>query len=237
MNKSIKEFLKKFSVIGLDINIAFDRGISLFGLNLSKTKHRLAFRGMPALEYCIGLGCKTVLDVGSGGGEHARAFSKAGASVTCVDFGTSIYAKSVDEGNRINVIYVDFNKWETKEKYEIVWASHVLEHQRNAGSFIEKLVDCCKPNGYVAITVPYPHRNLWGGHLSLWTPGFLVYNCVMCGVNLSNAKLIYGYREFSLIFQPEKVVLPSDLSYDNGDLKKLKYLLPEALGEDKNAWY
>ncbi|CAA9499015.1 MAG: hypothetical protein AVDCRST_MAG91-945, partial [uncultured Sphingomonadaceae bacterium] len=28
-------------------------------------------------------------------------------------------------------------------RYDLVWASHILEHQRNAGIFIDKLVELC----------------------------------------------------------------------------------------------
>ena len=74
----------------------------------------------------------------------------------CVDYGTSIYAqKKLDDG--IEVVNVDFNTFKATEKFDLVWASHVLEHQRDIGSFIERLMNCCSCDGYVSITLPDPH--------------------------------------------------------------------------------
>lgn len=222
--------------LGIEVTNSFDRGASIFGINVAFGKHPFALQSSVALQKCLEMKPTTVLDVGSGGGEHAREFSKNGSKVTCVDFGTSVYAQKAIPDTDIQVVYTDFTKWNSPARYDLVWASHVLEHQRNAGVFIEKLVDCCSPNGHVAITVPNPHRNLWGGHLSLWTPGFLAYNCLMCGLDLHDAKMVYGYREFSLIFNPKKVSLP-DISYDSGDINKLKHLFPMGFGEDTDAWF
>jgi 2-polyprenyl-3-methyl-5-hydroxy-6-metoxy-1,4-benzoquinol methylase len=222
--------------LGIEVTNSFDRGISVFGINVAKGKYPEAPRSHVALEKCISLKPSTVLDVGSGGGEHAYAFSQSGSKVTCIDFGTSVYAEKAIPHTTINVIYADFTTWDPTGLFDMVWASHVLEHQRNVGSFIEKLIACCSPDGHVCITVPNPHRNLWGGHLSLWTPGFLAYNCVMCGLDLSKATMVYGHREFSIIFKPTKTTLP-ELSYDSGDIKKLQNLFPAGFGEDTDAWF
>ncbi len=237
MNRKIITFIKKFSKAGIDIHPSFDSGISIFGYNISKAKKPYGkFRGMEALEECLKLPLKTVADIGSGGGEHANSFKKAGLNVTCVDYGTSVYAEKAKLENGIDIVYTDFLNWKTNEKYDLVWASHILEHQRNVGIFIEKLIEICNPSGYICITVPFPHRNIWGGHLTQWQPGLLAYNIVMCGIDLSNAKMLYGYREMSIIFQPIKVKLP-EITFDNGDVKKLQYLFPMGFTEDKDSWF
>jgi SAM-dependent methyltransferase len=235
MNARLKEILKKVSALGLEINHALDDGVSIFGLNLSRARASYDIRSAAALKRALILGAHSVLDVGSGGGEHAVAFAKAGAKVTCVDFGTSIYAERMQPNSGIDVVHADFSKWNPSQKFDLVWASHVLEHQRNPGSFIEKLIDCCASDGYVVITVPVPHRRLWGGHLSLWTPGILAYNIVMCGVDISGAQVFYGYRETSIIFKPLRFVLP-DLTFDNGDLDVLAKYLPKFVRENSDPW-
>ncbi|PWJ60381.1 methyltransferase family protein [Dyadobacter jejuensis] len=236
MQKKNSWLREKLLDLGLEVTRSFDRGTSILGYNVAQAKHPVADRSAVALQKCLQLKPNSVLDVGSGGGEHAREFSKSGAQVICVDFGTSVYAQKAIPDTTINVVYTDFTTWEPTQQFDLVWASHVLEHQRNAGFFIERLIACCSPDGHVAITVPNPHRNLWGGHLSLWTPGFLAYNCVMCGVDLSDAQMVYGYREFSIIFKPKKVILP-DLSYDSGDIHRIKHLFPMGFGEDTDAWF
>lgn len=227
---------EKLLALGVEVTNSFDRGTSVLGINFAKSQYPVAPRSSVAMAKCLEFKPSTVLDVGSGGGEHAREFFNKGAKVTCIDFGTSVYAQKAVKDDQIQVVYADFTKWDSSDKYDLVWASHVLEHQRNVGLFIDKLIDCCAPDGHVAITVPNPHRNLWGGHLSLWTPGFLAYNCVMCGVDLSEGIMIYGHREFSVIFKPKRVALP-EISYDSGDINILKHLFPKGFGEDVDAWF
>ena len=223
MRSRFERVIRRISPAWLDVNYALDRGISVAGLNICIARHPPAARGAPALEICRSLNPVSVLDVGSGGGEHAEAFADDGASVTCVDYGTSIYADRYREDTRIKRVIADFNEFVPREAFSLVWASHVLEHQRNVGQFIERLIACARPEGYVAITVPHPHRRLWGGHLTNWTPGLLAYNIVLCGVDLREAKFCYGYREFSIIFSPKRVRLPT-LTFDSGDLDRLEYL-------------
>jgi SAM-dependent methyltransferase len=221
--------------VGLDLNVALDRGVSFANFNMARLHHQPEPRSEEALRRCLALAPGTVLDVGSGGGEHARRFASGGAEVTCVDFGTSIYAKTARAEGGVKTIHCDFTNWKTEEKFDLVWASHVLEHQRNVGLFIEKLISCTREGGYVAITVPSPHRRLWGGHVSLWTPGLLAYNVALCGVDLSKAQLFYGYREMSLLFSPTIINLP-DLTYDSGDLNRLSALLPNGFNENSDPW-
>jgi SAM-dependent methyltransferase len=131
---------------------------------------------------------------------------------------------------------MDFNSFEPDQKFDLVWASHVLEHQRNVGIFIERLVACCADGGTICITVPDPHRFLWGGHVTLWTPGLLAYNVALCGVDLKDAVFVRGSGEFSLFFQPKRAALPEDLTFDYGDLDKLAPVLPQQWRENGDPW-
>lgn len=222
---------------GLNMRRQVVPGVSLFGINFFRDSVPGKARGRSAyaLDAALALRPRSVLDVGSGGGYHAQAFVEAGADVVCVDFGTSVYAKS-STVRGLSVFQGDFNEYSAPEgKFDLVWASHVLEHQRNIGSFIDKLVDCCSNEGHVCITLPDPHRNLWGGHLSLWSPGLLAYNVVLSGLDLSDAKFIRGTGEFSMLFKPKRVTLPA-LTFDSGDLRLLDRYLPGGLSENTDPW-
>jgi hypothetical protein len=70
-----KQILKRASALGVEINYSLDHGLSLFGMNVSRARHRYAPRGNAALRWCCSLAPKTVLDVGSGGGQHAAIFA------------------------------------------------------------------------------------------------------------------------------------------------------------------
>lgn len=227
---------RTLSFLGLNVRYQVTPGISFLGFNVffdarpGPPKPRSHY----ALEEVLKLRPDSVLDVGSGGGIHARAFAECGAKVLCVDYGTSVYARS-SSANAQETAYVDFMNFLPPHKFSLVWASHVLEHQRNVGLFIDKLIECCADDGYICITMPDPHRNLWGGHLTQWSPGLLAYNIVLSGVDLSSSKLIRGTNEFSILFKPLKFVLPK-LTYDSGDLILLRSKLPGGLSENSDPW-
>jgi 2-polyprenyl-3-methyl-5-hydroxy-6-metoxy-1,4-benzoquinol methylase len=225
------------SKLGLNLTYALTPGLSAFGLNIFRDPRPgpLRFRSSYAMDRALKLNPRTVLDVGSGGGVHARQFAEHGCDVVCVDYGTSVYAEqSVKDG--LKIIKTDFNSYEPDQQFDLVWASHVLEHQRNVGIFIERLIACCAAHGTICITVPDPHRYLWGGHVSLWTPGLLAYNIVLCGVDLTNAVFVRGSGEFSLFFQPVRTALPADLTFDYLDLDKLAFALPQQWRENGDPW-
>lgn len=234
LKKLIRQFL---NFIRINFRKTLTPGISLFGFNFfidyKKGGHK--FRSAYALDFILRLNPKSVLDVGSGGGYHAQLFSKNGGKVVCIDYGSSVYAKNTTIEN-LEIIKVDFNKFEPTEKFDVVWASHILEHQRNIGIFIEKLILCCNDNGVICLTVPDPHRSLLGGHVSIWSPGLLAYNVILCGIDLSESKFIRGTNEFSIIFHPKRICLPSDLSYDFGDIEKLSAYFPCQLNEGGDPW-
>ena len=76
-----------------------------------------------------------------------------------------------------------------------------------------------------------------GGHLSIWTPGLLIYNIVIQGIEMSKVKIIYGYKEFSVVFSPNFKDLIKDLSFDKGDVKKLKKFFPTKFSENSDSWF
>jgi 2-polyprenyl-3-methyl-5-hydroxy-6-metoxy-1,4-benzoquinol methylase len=232
-----KHILSLLSLAKLNVRPSIAPGIAILGVNVFFDQrpgpHKP--RSTYALDYALKLHPHTVLDVGSGGGQHARTFQQNGADVLCVDYGTSVYArKSTVDG--LTVIQTDFNTFDPQQKYDLVWASHVLEHQRNAGAFIERLVACCSDDGHICITIPDAHRKLLGGHVSMWSPGLLAYNIVLCGIDISRAVFVRGTHEFSIFFKPARINLPADLTYDRDDLEKLSRYLPQGWTEFKDPW-
>ena len=72
---------------------------------------------------------QTVLDIGSGQGEHKRFLEFFGKEVFSVDiFNDADYVG-------------DFMELEFDKKFDCIWCSHVLEHQRNVGYFLDKIYD------------------------------------------------------------------------------------------------
>lgn len=168
----------------------------------------------------------TVLDVGGGAGEHAAVFEAFGKHVTSVDYGKSVYFERRDA--RRAVIVGDFNTLELPGRYDLVWCSHVLEHQLDPHRFLTRLHAATKEGGVLALTVPPAKNEIVGGHVSLWNPGLLLYRLVLAGFDCRLARVRrYGYN-ISVLLEKRSITLP-ELAYDCGDLRRLRPFLPAAL--------
>jgi SAM-dependent methyltransferase len=148
---------------------------------------------------------KTVLDIGSGPGEHARFLRH---------FGKQVY--SVDESSSADYVG-DFNTLVLDQQFDVVWCSHVLEHQRNVGMFLEKMFAALKDNGILALTVPcHPSKRLIAGHLTAWNAGLLCYNLVLAGFDCSEARLLQSF-ELGLIVRKRKAD-PAEVGHHDPDI-------------------
>lgn len=171
---------------------------------------------------------ESVLDVGSGAGRHADHFEAAGKQVTEIDFGRSIYYQRRSE-NRLAIL-ADYYEHTFDQPFDLVWASHVLEHQPNPNAFLRKVHRDTRENGFVCITVPPMKHNIVGGHLSLWNAGMLLYHMVFAGFDCRDAMINrYGYN-ISLLVRKRSIELPQ-LHYDSGDIDRLAAYFPAGCGE------
>jgi SAM-dependent methyltransferase len=177
-----------------------------------------------------------VLDVGCGAGLHAKLLKEEGKEVILNDYGKSIYYDEISSEHE--VIVGDFLTVDFEREFDCVWASHVLEHQRDVGAFLRKAHSVLKRDGLIAVSVPPLKNELVGGHLTLWTPGHLLYNLAINGFDCSTATvLVYGYN-ISVIARKTDRPLPDDIAFDNGDVDKLAKagLLPKAIREGTDGW-
>lgn len=157
----------------------------------------------------------TVLDIGCGKGEAAKILREAGKQVTALDIAHNPNADVI-------VDYMNF-----KEKpFDAIWCAHVLEHQHNPHKFLCKIKEDLTKDGWLAITVPPRKDEIVGGHISLWNAGLLVYHLALAGFDCSNCSIkTYDYN-CSVIVQNGWKTKPSNLTYSNGDIEKLKPYLP-----------
>lgn len=182
----------------------------------------------------------TVLDVGAGQGLHSRAFRDAGKQVTAIDIGRSVYYEKANENfNGVTLLREDFNNRQDKPMLpwsDVVWCSHVLEHQRNPGEFLERCMRHVRPSspqsgpgGYLAVTVPPLKHNIVGGHVTLWNAGLLLYQLILAGIDCSQAAVkTYGYNISVIVERKEPVPRSAleDLHYDSGDILRLSPYFP-----------
>lgn len=162
-------------------------------------------RGYQALDRFIKEQPEHVLDIGAGEGKHAEVMREAGIVVEEVTLPND---------------YMDLTG-----EYDGIWCSHVLEHQRNPGLFIDKMVSELTDDGLLAITVPPAKHNLVGGHVSIWNLSLVLYQLVLAGLDCSAARVgSYGYN-ISVLLRKKVVDLPP-LKMDRGDIKDLAHLFP-----------
>lgn len=163
----------------------------------------------------------TVLDVCDGTLEHTRLFQAAGKTVTTVDI-------------RQSSAYL--NGWEDVEDspFDVVWSSHVLQHAPNSVAFLQKLAADCKDGGIIAVTVPIAKTQIFGGDVSSWTAGQLIYQLVLAGLNCSNVRIKTYAGNISAIITKHGIKIPK-LMWEPGDLGKLQPFLPSFFGEGTRA--
>ncbi|GLQ74568.1 class I SAM-dependent methyltransferase [Vibrio penaeicida] len=167
---------------------------------------------------------QSILDIGSGEGRHTDIFLENGKSVTALDYGESVYFKKCSDSK--NVVKCDYYKYQPKEKFDCIWASHVLEHQPDTHKFLSKVYSDLKDDGIAALTVPPLKHEIVGGHVNLYNAGLLLYQMILAGFDCRNASIhTYDYN-ISIIVRKDRYVDLSGLTFDSGDINYLKQYFP-----------
>ena len=159
---------------------------------------------------------QTVLDIGAGNGSAGKKFEKAGKTVTSID---------ISDFGAPNLIVGDYLSIKGLPKFDLIWASHVLEHQPNVGLFLNKCYDDLKEFGLLCISVPPLKHEIVGGHLTLWNAGLLCYNLILAGFDCELAAIKTSGYNISIICKKHPSPLPK-LKYDNGDIETLADRFP-----------
>lgn len=188
-------------------------------------------RGSQALQRL--LACQdvnTVLDIGSGTGEHAALMRAAGKMVATVSYEPPADHVCDYVGNRV-----------IPSGFDAIWASHVLEHQPNPNLFLRQCFTDLRDDGVLAITVP-PHKpNVVGGHLATFNAGQLLYHLIIAGFDCSEARVSGNYSSgrnatgdayppynISVLVRKREAKLPP-LRFDSGDIARLAHFFPCAV--------
>jgi SAM-dependent methyltransferase len=173
---------------------------------------------------------ETVLDLGFGRGIHSHILSRSGKTVTSIDTGDSIYTliPTLDSPD-IKFIYGNYLDYEPRDLFDCIWVSHVLEHQRDVGTFVDKIFADLKVDGILALTIPPFEKTIASGHINNFHIGNVFYHLVLCGFDCTDARLLtYGYNQ--TIFLAKKPIRGKlQLSFDSGDLALLKPYFPPFL--------
>lgn len=201
--------------------------------NVESPYNTLPFAGETLQKFIEDFKFSTVLDIGSGEGKHSDMLQGNGKNVTSIDFGYSVYFEKRRDSH--TCVFGDYYTYDFKTKFDAIWASHVLEHQPNPNLFLKKIHSDLKEGGVLAITVPPLKHEIVGGHVTLWNAGLIVYQLVMAGFNCNDISIkSYGYN-ISVILKKKSIKNYPELSFDSGDILKMKDFFPDGFGEPFNG--
>ncbi len=93
-----------------------------------------------------------ILEVGCGTAVSSEGFLKNGIDYTGIEFEKSIYNFAVSKSR--NVIFGDFLKFNFKKKFDILFASQVVEHIEEPNLFFNKCFEVLNNDGILHIDVP-----------------------------------------------------------------------------------
>ncbi len=117
----------------------------------SNENHTLKHASMPALN---GLG---ILDIGCGGGLLAEPMARLGATVTGIDVTEAAIIAARAHAKKMGLL-IDYqcitaeDLASTGVKFDVIYASEVIEHVAKRPVFIDALANMLAPNGVVIIT-------------------------------------------------------------------------------------
>lgn len=160
---------------------------------------RLDYGGFSLVEYLLSKNIFKkefkVLDIGGALGKHCLIMRAFGLSVDIIDK----YEKDAE-------LVGDFNKYSFKTKYDMIYCSHVLEHQRNQGFFLDKIFDLLKDDGDLVISGPkHPAERFVEGHISTTILPVFLQLLIYAGFDCKKGKMMsLGGIENSFIVKKSK---------------------------------
>jgi SAM-dependent methyltransferase len=147
---------------------------------------------------------KTVLDIGCGEGLVSKIFKFLGKQVTTIEPGDSDPRLSEFEP-----IEIDFKKdyltLNFDKKFDVIWTSHVLEHIRNPGIFLDKIFNDLNEGGTLALTVPYFELNdpefIVDSHINKFSIGTMIYHLITAGFDCKNISITVDSWEICVLLK------------------------------------
>ena len=144
----------------------------------------MEWSGFALLEYLLSRknfhqGFK-VLDIGGGWGSHTDVIRSFGLSV-----------EMIDKYNETAEFSYDFLKHNFESKYDMILCSHVIEHQRNPGFFLDKIYDLLNDDGHLIISGPkHPAERFVEGHISTAILPILLQMLIYAGFDCKKGKMM-----------------------------------------------
>ena len=150
-------------------------------------EYSITWGGLALIEFLvsarndIGTKFKTCLDIGSGDGVHSEIMGHAGLKVT-----------QVDKYSDVADYQMDFMSWSKARQmdFDVVFCSHVIEHQRNVGDFLDRIFDVLSYDGVLIISAPSEDHNLIEGHLNSFNVPLFLQQMIHAGFDCKGGKFL-----------------------------------------------
>lgn len=151
---------------------------------MTKKLPKINWGGFALIEYLISKKKISTnfraLDIGGAHGDHSEIMRSFGLKVDLIDK----YEKKAE-------LIGDFNTFKFKKKYDMVFCSHVIEHQRNQGAFLDKIYDILKDNGDLVISGPtHEAEKFVEGHISTTILPVFLQILIYSGFDCKNGKMM-----------------------------------------------
>lgn len=194
---------EKYAVFNELVVQLFEYGVSAKDFFILNKNMLLGYKALEKIlnhdEY------RTVLDVGCGEGIQGRILADYGKTVTGLTITQP--CKCLE-----NVIYENFLEFAPTEQYDVVFASHIMEHMADERDFVLRLKRCVKKDGCMAITVPAREKNIMFSHIHSYNAGRILRFLLMAGIDCSEAQILeYGYNLSIIIPRVREIVEKEDI--------------------------
>jgi len=135
-----------------------------------------------AERYNIGSKYTTCLDIGCGDGVHGEILKHAGLKVTGVDK----YSDKAD----FNMDFMSYTRARQMD-FDVVFCSHVIEHQRNVGDFLDRIYDVLSDHGVLIVSAPnHSAETLIEGHINSFIFPLFLQQLIHAGFDCKNGKYL-----------------------------------------------
>ncbi|XRB07703.1 methyltransferase [Pycnococcus provasolii] len=189
---------------------------------------------------------ESVVDVGSGAGDHAELFIRHGKKYTGIEFGSVTVerrqrdfqfrrgrtaSKLIAQAKALVGDFNTMNLTALEGTFDVVWISHVLEHQLDAHTFLRRAISLGKEGGLIVISVPIFKSQMVGGHVSIWTAGHLLYHLVHAGIDCTNARIGTEGMATTVLVPKKSIKRNIRWEYIGGDINRASPYLPRVDGK------
>ena len=170
------------------------------------------------LKLCKQYDFHYVLDLGSNEGLEAHIFDHIGKECIACEPNHNIQPALPGQYQvRPPDIPRNYEEVNFTRKFDAIWCSHVLEHIRNPGHFLDKVYDDLKYGGILAISVPFNDFNdssltsLILGHINKYNQWLLLYQLICAGFDCREASFAIYSGQITVIVRkiPNNIIRSS----------------------------